>query len=92
MEIKKQRIYQCTSQEGARQFLVEAKKAGCDRKNDIEINADTDSASIYASFGDETCFKTNMGKLSFGSKSGYLEKEPPRNIAGWAPKETPKEI
>ena len=92
MEIKKQRIYQCTSQEGARQFLVEAKSAGFVWKNDIEINADTDSASIYASFGDETCFKTNMGKLSFGSKSGYLEKEPTRNIEVWAAKETPKEI
>lgn len=92
MEIKKQRIYQCTSQEGARQFLIEAKNAGFVWKNDIEINADTDSASIYASFGDETCFKTNMGKLSFGSKSGYLEKEPTRNIEVWAAKDIPKEI
>lgn len=91
-EIKKQRIYQCTSQEGARQFLIEAKNAGFVWKNDIEINADTDSASIYASFGDETCFKTNMGKLSFGSKSGYLEKEPTRNIETWATKDIPKEI
>lgn len=89
--IKKQRIYHCKTQECIKQFLTKTKLLGFVWKNDLEINPD-DAEDIFNAFGENTCFKTNMGKISIGSFQGYKAKEPDREITEFIERELPKEI
>lgn len=86
MEIKQRKIYQCSSERAIREFLSLCKSQGFTYKNNKEINVG-DASEIYSMFEADTCFKTNLGALTFGAKQGYLEKEPDREITEF--KETP---
>lgn len=79
MEIKQRKIYQCSSERAISEFLSLCKSQGFTYKNNKEINVG-DASEIYSMFEADTCFKTNLGALTFGSKQGYLEKEPDREI------------
>ena len=85
--IKQKRIYHCSTKTSVRDFLSIAKKQGYVWKSDREIDVEKD-VSIYDMYEEETCFKTNTGKLSFGALSGYQQKEPDREITEF--KEIPK--
>lgn len=87
MTIKQKRIYHCSTKTSVRDFLSIAKKQGYVWKSDREIDVEKD-VSIYDMYEEETCFKTNTGKLSFGALSGYQQKEPDREITEF--KEIPK--
>lgn len=85
--IKQKRIYHCSTQTAVRDFLSIAKTQGYVWKSDREIDVEKD-VSIYDMYEEETCFKTNTGKLSFGALSGYQQKEPEREITEF--KQIPK--
>jgi hypothetical protein len=79
MEIKQRKTYQCSSERAISEFLSLCKSQGFTYKNNKEINVG-DASEIYSMFDADTCFKTNLGALTFGAKQGYLEKEPDREI------------
>lgn len=87
MTIKQKRIYHCSTKTSVRDFLSIAKTQGYVWKSDREIDVEKD-VSIYDMYEEETCFKTNTGKLSFGALSGYQQKEPEREITEF--KQIPK--
>ena len=66
MDIKTKKIYHCASQDDVRQFLTQAKNKGFVWKNEMEIDVERDIA-FYDKYKNQTCFKTNLGKMTFRS-------------------------
>lgn len=91
MDIKTKKIYHCSSQDDVRQFLTQAKNKGFVWKNEIEIDVERDIA-FYDKYKEQTCFKTNVGKMTFGAYDGYKAENPDREIIEYTAKEEPTKI
>lgn len=91
MDIKTKKIYHCSSQDDVRQFLTQAKNKGFVWKNEIEIDVERDIA-FYDKYKEQTCFKTNVGKMTFGAYDGYKAENPDREIIEYTAKEEPIKI
>lgn len=91
MDIKTKKIYHCASQDDVRQFLTQAKNKGFVWKNEIEIDVERDVA-FFDKYKEQTCFKTNLGKMTFGAYDGYKAENPDREIIEYTAKEVPTKI
>ena len=91
MDIKTKKIYHCASQDDVRQFLTQAKNKGFVWKNEMEIDVERDIA-FYDKYKNQTCFKTNLGKMTFGAYDGYKADNPDREIIEYTAIEVPTKI